>query len=983
MSKFLTFLMTFLVLGLTPRQAKAQLEAGNYSFSAFSGTYTAIAGTPTPNIQVDTKLGDKLPIGFTFAFEGISYDTVRASSNGFLSFNYTSGSTNSGTTNDLDFVTTAIRPLVAPLWDDLDGGAVGGSSASYETSGVAPNRVFTFQWSAWEWRYNANDSVISFQVKLYETTNVIEFIYEQGTAPVSSGTASIGISGAATGSGNFLSLDGSGPAPNASWTTETTTISTKPATGQVYQFTPPVFHPLDMSAIGIIPPVFDGCYTNAETVAVIVKNSGSATIDFAVDNATVEAIVTGSNPATLNVTLTSGTLASLDQDTFIVSSTYDMTASGNYDFQGNITVVGDPKSTNDTMVGLESITVPAAAIALPVSVDFAGYTGSNLSTLFPGWGVADGFPFPTGSTSDWEEQDDLDFVGNTNIRINLYTNTHEDWIVGPKMMAILGTQLSYDVAVTNWDDVTTTDSMGLDDRLYVMLTQDCGFSWTIVDSVWRGDTLPITLTNRKVDLSSYAGQEIQLAFFATGGTVNDPEDYDLHLDNIFIDQLSFKLLSPADGSRLLVEGNANNTVDAVWEEDLWLPAPVTYRWYADTVGGDFSNPYIILPSNTAGADTVLTLDYVTIDGFLDNLGLAVGDSIDLIWTVRAFSGADSIEASETFGLRLIRGLILQNFDLIAPATGTALTVEGNQNQEVIARWEESVKGADYFWALETAIGLPLTTRSTGADTSLTISYTDIDVLLNTAGIAIGNVINLRWTVGAVVGDDTTFASNGYFTLDLTRGALTNDFNLLTLANGSAVTIEGDPTQAFVSTWEDAQVNGDGDITYTWLLDEATGDFSTPLVTAASDNTGIDEVFTMTYGEVANMLTTNGIAMGATLNAKWTVVTNFGDTAVGPFTIDLTRGIITGITENTGTKQIAIYPNPSNGTFQLVLDQLSSERIKLEIRDVNGKVMFEDQLNGHTSNLTRTYHIEGLKNGVYFLNISQGRTKDTRRLVIQN
>jgi len=204
----------------------------NYTFSALSGTFTPITGGTNANISSDDVISTAIPIGFTFYYMGIPYDKVYASSNGFLSFNSSATSTAS---NNLS--TGTPRPLVAPLWDDLDGTTAG--IASYITTGTAPNRVFTFEWLNWEWNYSANNAVISFQVKLYETTGVIEFIYRQEAGNVNSGSASIGIAATLTGAGNFLSLDGSGTNPNVSSITETTTIASKPATGQIYRFTPP------------------------------------------------------------------------------------------------------------------------------------------------------------------------------------------------------------------------------------------------------------------------------------------------------------------------------------------------------------------------------------------------------------------------------------------------------------------------------------------------------------------------------------------------------------------------------------------------------------------------------------------------------------------------------------------------------------------------------------------------------------------------
>lgn len=207
----------------------------SYTFSASSGAFTPLSGgTPAVPVQADSAVGGPYPLGFDFWYMGERYDKVWASSNGWLSFVQTSNST---PVNDL--TTGTVRPLLAPLWDDLDGRAVG-SAASYITSGSAPNRIFTFEWLNWEYSWNASQPVISFQVKLYETTGKVEFVYQQEASDiVGTPTASIGINATATGSGNFWSLNDTSASPTASSTTETTTLATRPATGQVYAFTPP------------------------------------------------------------------------------------------------------------------------------------------------------------------------------------------------------------------------------------------------------------------------------------------------------------------------------------------------------------------------------------------------------------------------------------------------------------------------------------------------------------------------------------------------------------------------------------------------------------------------------------------------------------------------------------------------------------------------------------------------------------------------
>ncbi|WP_167856384.1 fibronectin type III domain-containing protein [Hymenobacter metallicola] len=190
-------------------------------------------------LTADTYLSGVIPLGFSFVFDGAAYTQVKASSNGWLTFNTTGTSNHSGT---LAAAPAATRPLVAPLLDDLDGNPTGATaSGSYTTTGTAPNRVFTFEWLNWEWRYAANAPVLSFQVKLYEGSNRVEFIYRQESGATTATTAlgaSIGLAGLGTGSGSYLALSDASAAPTASSTAENTNINTKPATGQVYAFVP-------------------------------------------------------------------------------------------------------------------------------------------------------------------------------------------------------------------------------------------------------------------------------------------------------------------------------------------------------------------------------------------------------------------------------------------------------------------------------------------------------------------------------------------------------------------------------------------------------------------------------------------------------------------------------------------------------------------------------------------------------------------------
>lgn len=269
---------------LVAQAAQAQVPASSYTFTAATGTYTDITGTiglvalPATFIA-DNVTSTAIPIGFTFYYCGTAYTQVAACTNGWLSFNPTTTSTTSGNSigNLTGSAASNVKPALMPLWDDLKGHVDSASAAAYVTTGTAPNRIFTFQWKNWMWSRSGAVN-ISFQVKLYETTNLVEYIYKQGAgagSPSATSGATIGIAdGAAT--PGYLTLNNATATPLASSTTFTTNISTRPANGQVYRFKPIPMH--DMSADSIlIASTF--CPNSRQPVSVRLKNNGTTVIN--------------------------------------------------------------------------------------------------------------------------------------------------------------------------------------------------------------------------------------------------------------------------------------------------------------------------------------------------------------------------------------------------------------------------------------------------------------------------------------------------------------------------------------------------------------------------------------------------------------------------------------------------------------------------------------------------------------------------------
>ncbi|WP_115815063.1 LamG-like jellyroll fold domain-containing protein [Flavobacterium aquicola] len=210
------------------------LEASKYCFAASASTYTILTGTTDVagiSASADDDISDPITLQFPFTFGNNVYSELRVSSNGWLSFGSASVTASQDYTNT-EANATASKPILMPLWDDMKCSV----KPRYITVGTAPNRIFKMEWYKQRWNYQANGDQISFQIWLYESSNRIEYYYNQGSGSLNAASATIGIYDA---SGNYLTLNNSSSSPTVQSSVFTTAIAAKPASGQMYRFTPP------------------------------------------------------------------------------------------------------------------------------------------------------------------------------------------------------------------------------------------------------------------------------------------------------------------------------------------------------------------------------------------------------------------------------------------------------------------------------------------------------------------------------------------------------------------------------------------------------------------------------------------------------------------------------------------------------------------------------------------------------------------------
>jgi hypothetical protein len=246
----LSLLAALLVL-LAAGNTWAMSPFRNFTIAPRQETFVPVSGgTTVPAVQANEAVSGAIPLGFDFKFDGSSQNTIYASSNGFLAF---SANIVADPTNELGNIEYDNERLLAPLWDDLDGT---GGTASYTTTGSAPNRVFTFEWRNWRWNPDTTGATITFQARLYEGSNRIEYAYNtSGNHPLPSDGASIGIASL----GGFAALTNTSATPALDFDVAHDDLTSPLANGQVYALIPPT------------PPANDEC-ANATLITVAPAN---------------------------------------------------------------------------------------------------------------------------------------------------------------------------------------------------------------------------------------------------------------------------------------------------------------------------------------------------------------------------------------------------------------------------------------------------------------------------------------------------------------------------------------------------------------------------------------------------------------------------------------------------------------------------------------------------------------------------------------
>ena len=301
------------------KAAKTENILGSYTDLGTNGSVISTSNNDNANSAATN-------IGFYFKFNCDSFNQFILNTNGFVKLGNTAPSTASlffsQSTGNSGGLFNSANPADVNLLSIFNHDLEGGTNPEYRvyTSGTAPNRVCTIQFEGVKEKTTTPSvqySNLEFQIKLYETTNIIEYVYGNWTPSSNASaykSAACGIKGGSNLDSNMLVVskssgglwsgvifqDGNYPSGYYGLNFGNPPARPKPTAGRTYRFVPTYDNDLKVSQIYALSNASLN-FSNPQTISVNIMNTGKNNAS----NIEVVLNISGNNTLTDTVTVSS------------------------------------------------------------------------------------------------------------------------------------------------------------------------------------------------------------------------------------------------------------------------------------------------------------------------------------------------------------------------------------------------------------------------------------------------------------------------------------------------------------------------------------------------------------------------------------------------------------------------------------------------------------------------------------------------------
>lgn len=429
----------------------------------------------------------------------------------------------------------------------------------------------------------------------------------------------------------------------------------------------------------------------------------------------------------------------------------------------------------------------------------------------------------------------------------------------------------------------------------------------------------------------------------------------------------FSLLKPIDNQLIKVQGNKDDELFFSWEEAV-SDLEVSYDFLIDLPDRDFSEP---IYKKESLKNLNYSFSYERLDSLLQEQSIKKGSELEIKWKVRASTLASEKYSTNILRRSLYRGNLYRvpNFSLIEPLKNLEFNISGLSTETIEFKWEDVVDTNEFSYSwyldyLDEDFSDPLIKIDSISQNNLSISYADLDSLINAAGIPSTDILRAKWAV-RIEKDVPVKWSLDENPINLKRGVIVDisDFSLQEPNDNTVLSLIGDRNQSIQFTWQKAISNAE--ISYTLLLDEVEGDFSSPMLVINSIESE-DVVFK--YDQMDDLLTQKGVRTGEEFKAKWSVLAN-SDHAdkMSEQTSEIT--FIKGALFEGSASLDQNYPNPFNISTNIRYHLSAGSDVVIQIYNSSGALVarFDE---GSKSKGTHSIQFDAasLSSGLYFLKL---------------
>ncbi|MFN4235025.1 MAG: T9SS type A sorting domain-containing protein [Bacteroidia bacterium] len=126
---------------------------------------------------------------------------------------------------------------------------------------------------------------------------------------------------------------------------------------------------------------------------------------------------------------------------------------------------------------------------------------------------------------------------------------------------------------------------------------------------------------------------------------------------------------------------------------------------------------------------------------------------------------------------------------------------------------------------------------------------------------------------------------------------------------------------------------------------------------------------------------NGLTYTATNSGNYHIIaTNSFGCSTSSDTVLIT--VVNGIAEGNALTDVAIYPNPNNGMFNVSFELINEANVIITVTDLLGKTVYEENLGNYSGPYNKQMDLTSLQKGIYLVNVQIGNDRINKRIIIQ-